>query len=192
MQKRYVSCEGPTCSGKTTSLAVIASTYSESRVKVISKKWPDEFVPTINFFLEREEEKTYRAETSEADIVFLDRGYLSTLVFYTVFEGGRHRDRVMTWLQNSLSMGYLIKPHYYLYFDVASEKIPLRYASRGQVVDTNNIWYHLASEVGAVYKQFLSSLEESVPVFKIDCNQNRESTIAQLQEFIARLEGEQL
>lgn len=186
----YLCCEGHTCSGKSTTLKLLEQKqHGVMTLETVVKRWPAEFQPSIDFFLKQDEDKYQRAKQSQADIVLIDRGYLSTLVYYTVFENGRCKESVLRWIQEGYETGRLWRPDYYLHFDLEISKISERALRGGRVIDANNVWYHQPQAVNSAYIHYFASLECDVPIFRIDTNQSPEAIAQEVWTFLTKLHG---
>lgn len=173
-----VFMEGASRSGKTT----ILKSLETPQLSIIYKDWPDELInPPIAFFLERDEDKLSRARKSMMDLKLVDRGYLSTMVFYSVLEEQRGISSlpVYKWFINEIGKK-LYRPDYYIFVDVPPEITVDRYNKNGGLVYENNMWVKYPERIEYWYSRLLTAFESSTPTYHI--NGDRDLTIV-MKEF---------
>lgn len=157
--------EGLSCSGKSTLLQTVAS----NRFASIFKQWLPNSQPTLEFFLERDEDKLARARAvSGYEAVLVDRGYLSTLVFYQVLQEQRGIPSVavLNWFINNLG-DKLYRPDFYVFVDVPPE-VSLQRARKARNLDENNMWLHFPKRIQYWYERLYEVFESGTPKHHLD------------------------
>ncbi len=180
-----VFMEGPSRSGKTTLLKAIKS----PEVAVIYKIWPDDLVnPPIEFFLERDEDKLARARMTLESTKLVDRGYLSTMVFYSVLEEQRGISSlpVYKWFLNEIGKK-LYRPDHYVFVDVPIEVTLDRYNRNGGLVYDNNMWVKYPDRIEYWYSRLLAAFEPSASVHRIDGNRPPAVVLEEFKDLIGTL-----
>ncbi len=179
--------EGLSCCGKTTAMQAITS----ADVAKIYKEWPADLKnPPTEFFLERDEDKLRRARETDAPIKLIDRGYLSTLTFYTVFEEQRGISAypVYRWFINELG-GKLYRPDHYIFIDVPPEVSAERAVTSGRVIDENNMWLKFPERIEYWYDKLLAVFEPATAIHRIDGTKSVEQVTQELQDLLETLKG---
>lgn len=170
-----VFIEGASRSGKTT----ILKSLETFQLSIVYKDWPDELTnPPITFFLERDEDKLARAKKSTMDLKLVDRGYLSTMVFYSVLEEQRGISSlpVYKWFISEIGRK-LYRPDYYIFIDVPPKVTVDRYNKNGGLVYENNMWVKYPERIEYWYNKLLTAFEPSTPTYHI--NGDRDSIVVQ-------------
>jgi len=177
--------EGLSCSGKT----CLLKTVRDLDVDIILKNWPTGVkTPPLEFFLERDEDKLSRAKHSTKPLRLIDRGYLSTLTFYSVLEEqeGISAAPVYKWFINELG-NKLYRPDHYLFIDVPAEVSIKRANSCGRVVADNNMWLKFPNRIGFWYDKLLATYEPATSVFRIDGNRDLNVVTEEFNDLISDL-----
>lgn len=177
--------EGASRSGKTTLLKAIES----PDVAIIYKDWPPNLKnPTIEFFLERDEDKLLRAKNSKQSLKFVDRGYLSTLTFYSVLEEqkGISAQPVYKWFTKEMG-GKLYRPDHYIFIDVPPEVTVDRYNKKGDLVYENNMWVKFPQRIDYWYGKLLADLESTTSIYHIDGNRDPNIVLEEFNDLLSKL-----
>lgn len=179
--------EGASRSGKTTLLKAIESLD----VEIIYKSWPPNLEnPTTEFFLERDEDKLLRAKNSTKPLKFVDRGYLSTLTFYSVLEEqkGISAQPVYRWFIEEMG-GKLYRPDHYIFIDVPPEVTLDRYNRNGGLVYENNMWVKFPKRINYWYDKLLAAFEPATSVFHIDGNRDPKVVLEEFNDLLSKLKS---
>lgn len=164
-----VFVEGPSCSGKSTILRGIES----PTLLPIYKKWVSASIFSRQYFLERDEDKLTRAQVAKesnryAEAVMVDRGYLSTLVFYHVLQEQRGIPvyPVLEWFITNIGET-LYRPDAYVFVDVPPS-ITLKRAQTARKVDDNNMWLLFPDRIQYWYEKLYVAFEAGIPRHSVD------------------------
>ncbi len=174
--------EGSSRSGKTTLLKALES----SEVAVIYKDWPNNLVnPPIEFFLERDEDKLARARRAPQATKLVDRGYLSTMVFYSVLEEQRGISSlpVYKWFINEIGKK-LYRPDHYVFIDVPTEVTLDRYSRNGGLVYDNNMWIKYPERIEYWYSRLLAAFEPTTSIHTIDGSRSPKAVLEDFKDLI--------
>ncbi len=186
-QNRLIIFEGLSCAGKSTLVDHIASINRYICVaRTIPRDLPN---PTPEYFMRNDEVK-YAAAKNCPGIVLMDRGFLSTLVFYTVMEEvtpGFSGNKVKRWVEESLGKT-IRRPDYYVYIDIPPEVSKERARQIGRPFDKRNLWMTHTERMKSQYEQYLGGLEADVPIIRLDGTVSLVSLQDELRKFIATLE----
>jgi len=186
-RNHLIVVEGLSCSGKSTLVDYIASTNNCVRVaRAIPQDLPN---PTPEYFMRNDEAK-YAVAKNCPGLVLMDRGFLSTLVFYTVMEEvtpGFSGNKVKRWVEENLGKT-IRRPDYYVYIDIPPEVSRERARQIGRPFDKRNLWMTHTERMKSQYEQYLRSLEADVPIIRLDGTVSPVSLQDELRKFIATLE----
>jgi len=129
--------------------------------------------PSLEFFLERDEDKLKRAKGSIEAVKLVDRGYLSTLTFYSVLEEqeGISAEPVFKWYANEIGRK-LYKPDHYIMVNVPGEVTTERAKSAKRAIHENNMWLKFPERIAYWYNKLLAKYESNIPKHLIDGNRN--------------------
>lgn len=177
--------EGSSRSGKTTLLNAIEA----PDVVKIYKSWPNDLQdPPIEFFLERDEDKLHRAKIAPQNIKFVDRGYLSTLTFYSVLEEqvGISAQPVYRWIINEMGRK-LYRPDHYIFVDVPPEVTVDRYKKKGGLVYENNMWIKFPERINYWYNRLLAVFEPATSIYRIDGNRDPNLVLEEFKDTISKI-----
>lgn len=177
--------EGPSCSGKT----CLLKTVDEFKMAVILKNWPTNISnPPTDFFLERDEDKLQRAKESRFPMRLVDRGYLSTLTFYSVLEEqeGVSAAPVYRWFINEMGRN-LYRPDSYIFVDVPAEVTLQRAKRSGRIMAENNMWFKHPDRINHWYGRLLCVFEPATRVYKIDGNRNLKLVEEEFKDLLSDL-----
>lgn len=182
---KTVFLEGSSRSGKTTLLKAIEA----PDIAVIYKSWPSDLKdPPVEFFLERDEDKLSRAKNAPQSLKLVDRGYLSTLTFYSVLEEqtGISTQPVYRWFIKE--MGYkLYRPNHYIFVDVPPEVTVDRYNKNGGLVYENNMWVKFPQRINYWYDRLLAAFEPATSIYRIDGNRNPNVVLEEFKDLLSML-----
>jgi len=177
--------EGASRSGKSTLLKAVEA----PDVAAIYKSWPPDLKdPPIEFFLERDEDKLYRAKTAPQQLKFVDRGYLSTLTFYSVLEEqvGISAQPVYKWIINEMG-NKLYRPDHYIFVDVPPEVTIDRYKRNGGLVYENNMWIKFPQRINYWYEKLLAVFEPATSIYRIDGSRDPSVVLEEFRDLISML-----
>jgi len=180
--------EGASRSGKSTLLRAIEA----PDVAAIYKSWPSDLKdPPIEFFLERDEDKLHRAKTAPQQLKLVDRGYLSTLTFYSVLEEqtGISAQPVYRWIVNEMGRK-LYRPDHYIFVDVPPEVTVNRYKRNGGLVYENNMWIKFPKRINYWYDRLLATFEPATSVYRVDGNRDPNLVLEEFRDLISMLKKE--
>jgi thymidylate kinase len=165
--RNLIIFEGLSCSGKSSLIDRIASTLDCACIaRSIPRDLPN---PTPEYFMQNDELKYAMVESCQG-LVLMDRGFLSTLVFYTVMEEvkpGFVGNKVKKWVKDSLGKT-IQRPDYYVYVDIPSEVSRERARNLGRPFDYRNLWMTHTEQMKKQYETYLGTLEINVPLFRLD------------------------
>lgn len=174
--------EGPSCSGKT----CLLKTIDDKEIDIILKNWPtDLHNPPLEFFLERDEDKLIRAKNSTKPFRIVDRGYLSTLTFYSVLEEqeGISAKPVFKWFINEMG-NKLYKPDHYIFVDIPAEVTIDRAKRGGRTFADNNMWFKFPERIDFWYKKLLATYEPATSIYRIDGNRSEQIVTEEFNDLI--------
>ena len=180
--------EGPSCSGKTCLLRAVEN----KDVDVILKNWPADLKsPPLEFFLERDEDKLIRARASIKQLKLIDRGYLSTMTFYSVLEEqeGISAEPVYEWFTREIG-NKLYRPDHYIFVDIAPKVVIDRAKRAGRVFASNNMWFKFPERINFWYKKLLALYEPATSVIAIDGNRSQNIVTEEFNDLISDLRKE--
>lgn len=187
--KNVLIFEGLSCCGKT---SLINELSSDHIVTPIIKGIPRDLIsPTPKVFMGNDEAK-FSAARNCPGIALMDRGYLSTLVFYTVMEEknpGFSAKDVKRWVAESIGQT-IFKPDYYIFIDIPPEISRVRAQQEGRPFDQRNLWVNHTERMLACYWEYFTTLERDVPLIKLDGTMSMASVQKELESFIAKLKKE--
>lgn len=130
--------------------------------------------------------KSELAKKNRSEIVLVDRGYLSTLVYglvrYKVTNGQERFDHIVDWLLKNLN-SKLIRPDIYIWVD-ASNRVCLNRADSNKRILPQNFWYRDLDEARLCYRRLFNIIENDVPVYNFDGEDNLIININKLQKII--------
>ena len=124
-------------------------------------------------------------------IALMDRGYLSTLVFYTVMEEirpGFSAQEVKRWVTESVGQT-ILKPDYYIFIDVPPAISQARAKAEGRPFDERNLWMTNTERMLSRYMEYFATLEKNVPVIRFDGTMSLASLQEELEKFISKLKS---
>jgi len=179
--------EGASRSGKTTLLNAIES----PDVAIIYKNWPPNLEnPTTEFFLERDEDKLLQAKNSSQSLKLVDRGYLSTLTFYSVLEEqkGISAQPVYKWFIKEMGRK-LYRPDHYIFIDVPPEITLDRYNKKGGLVYENNMWVKFPQRIDYWYGRLLAAFEPATSVYHVDGNRDPNIVLEEFNDLLSKLKN---
>ncbi len=177
--------EGPSCSGKTRLL----KTIMDSDTAIIFKDWPADLKnPSLAFFLERDEDKLIRAKNSLKNLRLIDRGYLSTLTFYSVLEEqeGISSEPVLKWFINEMG-NKLYRPDHYIFLDVSAEISVQRANKGGWTVADNNMWLRFPDRINFWYGRLFTVFEPKTSTYRVDGNRKPEVVSEEVNDILSDL-----
>jgi len=158
--------EGLSCCGKT--YLIERLTRESECVGIIRRISRDLQSPTPEVFMKNDELKFSDAKKCRG-IALMDRGYLSTLVFYTVMEEmcqGFSAEPVKSWVAYSMGKT-LFKPDYYVFVEIPPQ-VSRERATGVRPFDSRNLWMTATERMHFWYGEYLSTLEEGVPILRVD------------------------
>lgn len=130
--------------------------------------------------------KSELAKQNRNEIVLVDRGYLSTLVYglvrYKVTNGRERFDHIVYWLLKNLN-SKLIRPDIYIWVD-ASNQVCLNRANLNKRVLPQNFWYKDLDEARLCYKRLFNTIEKDIPLYNINGEDNLKININKLKNII--------
>lgn len=180
-----VFMEGSSRSGKTTLLKSVEA----SDMAVIYKSWPPDLTnPPIEFFLECDEDKLHRAKIAPQHLRLVDRGYLSTLTFYSVLEEkvGISAQPVYRWVINEMGRK-LYRPDHYIFVDVPPEVTRDRYRKHGGLVYENNMWIKFPERISYWYNRLLAAFEPATSVYRIDGSRDLNVVTEEFNDLLSQI-----
>ena len=124
--------------------------------------------------------------------ILMDRGYLSTLVFYTTMEEIRQDGsgfKVKGWVEKNIGKT-IFKPDYYIFIDVPPEISRERAKINGRPFDERNLWMTHTDKMLFQYEQYLSTIEADVPLVRLDGTKPLVYLQEQLKIFLDKLHEE--
>lgn len=163
---KIVCLEGISCCGKTLLMdGIQGDTIDKVRIQV-----PRNLVnPTPEYFLRNDLEKFKMAAFSKKRTVLMDRGYLSTMVFYTVkadLDKTFNVWPIYRWYFENVGTN-IPRPDYYFYLKIPPQLSIAR--ARGiRPFDENNFWLKSPERASFWYERLFSTIEQSVPLFILD------------------------
>jgi thymidylate kinase len=171
-RKLYV-LEGLPGAGKTSIVENLSITKKE--IEVIPQILPHE--PTFDqamsqaFYLQSEELKTQRYNSSDRLICVSDRYYVSTLGFYWAYDKIHHTNtyaKVLEWYRAAIKQHEIIRP--YTVFHIKMP-IPLSLERKGRVLSTDyaNLWLNASflEYFNQYYEYFYREIEPQTTVIEI-------------------------
>ena len=180
-----VFLEGSSRSGKTTLLKAIEAPDTA----IIYKNWPSDLKdPPIEFFLERDEDKLHRAKAAPQQLKLVNRGYLSTLTFYSVLEEqvGISAQPVYRWVVNEMGRK-LYHPDHYIFVDVPPEVTRKKYKSHGGLVYENNMWIKFPERISFWYNRLLAAYEPATSVYRIDGSRDLNLVMEEFNDLLSTI-----
>lgn len=188
-KKNYLlTFEGLSCCGKSSLIKELSSAYG--CIPIVRRIPRDLPSPTPEIFIENDEAK-FAAARDCPGIALMDRGYLSTLVFYTVMEEikpGFSADKVRHWVAESIGET-ILKPNYYIFIDVPPEVSRARAKAEGRPFDERNLWMTHTERMFFWYMKYFKTLEGDVPLIKLDGTMSLASLQEELKRFIDKLKA---
>lgn len=177
--------EGLSCCGKT---SLVKRLSRDGVGRGIIRKIPRGLrLPTPEIFMENDEAK-FREAIQCNGVALMDRGYLSTLVFYTVMEEmepGFSTDKVKRWVAESIGKT-IFKPDYYVFVEVPPD-ISKKRAYGIRPFDERNLWMTATDRMVFWYGQCFSTLEKDVSIIRVDGTRGLDSLEKELADFIKDL-----
>lgn len=168
-EKRLLIFEGLSCCGKTTLINALSEDEECFPIIRIIRKIPRDLQsPKPEIFMKNDEGK-FGAARDCLGIALMDRGYLSTLIFYTVMEEIRPRfsvERVRRWVTGSMGKT-LFRPDYYIFVEVPPE-VSRKRAQGKRPFDERNLWMIAPERMLFWYERYFSTLEKDVPLIRVD------------------------
>jgi len=156
---------------------------------IIYKNWPSDLKdPPIEFFLERDEDKLHRAKAAPQQLKLVDRGYLSTLTFYSVLEEqvGISAQPVYRWVVNEMGRK-LYHPDHYIFVDVPPEVTRKKYKSHGGLVYENNMWIKFPERISFWYNRLLAAYEPATSVYRIDGSRDLNLVMEEFNDLLSTI-----
>ncbi|MCA9379009.1 hypothetical protein KC640_01140, partial [Candidatus Dojkabacteria bacterium] len=119
-------------------------------------------------------------------IKVIDRGYLSTLTFYSVLEEvtGVSANPVYRWFISEIG-NTLYRPDHYVFVDVPAEVSVERAKKAGRAIADNNMWLKFPDKINYWYKRMFAVFEPAAKVYRID---GTKSQLDVAEEFRSLLE----
>ena len=178
--------EGLSCAGKTT----LIEAFPEAGTRKICKPFSRQSQRRdLEFFLKADEYKCIMARNSTEPLVLVDRGYISTLVYFTVKHelSSDNQDKYMAyeWFIEKMGDGTLVRPDMYVFVDTPLQICKQRW--QGTTRDTtDNVWVHAPERCLHWYRILFRSLEYRVPIHRIDGSLPIQETISILVTTFSR------
>ncbi len=183
-----VVCEGLSCCGKTT----LIEGCSVSGVVAVRKKLPRYIEnPRVELFLQHDESKLHAAmeASSTGKMALVDRGYLSTLVFYSAMADITPNFSpwlVYRWLLQSLGASFF-RPDHYIFIDIPVALSLERALKVRPLDDKANVWLQAPNRVLYWYERLFATIEHGVPVHSLDATQPVEVVQQQFDDLVQYL-----
>lgn len=187
--------EGLSCSGKSTFIELIskASTLSNNILAIPEfADYPDktkiDFELNNDYCKKNDEKKTSLANSSEKEIILVDRCHASTLA-YNFASSKVYKDdeygNILNWYIQSLAKGKLLKPDLYVLLK-CSEQTVIDRAKKIRVFNKNIAWYSGTKFAEDFYDNFFEYFEPEVPLLIHNVEKGVEAAASSL---IKRLEN---
>jgi thymidylate kinase len=166
-----VHVEGLSGVGKTTLLTSLSS----PNIEIIP-----EFVfetDSINsqICMQNDELKCRLAKFSMKELIFLDRGYMSTLVYESTKEyvqNGVYDAKFVWEWYNSMLNKSLFMPDLYVYLNLPTDIILERFKKRGRNIIKDDYWISHPNIAKDFYFKFFKEIEPNIPVIVIENNED--------------------
>lgn len=180
--------EGLSCTGKSMLLERITESGNRS-VATISKPVPHHMEhPVPEYFMKNDEAKFAAVHGVKERVAIMDRGWLSTLVFYTVMEEENPdfpKGLVRRWVDGNLGKT-IWYPDYHIFIDIPPEVSRERAKLAGRSFAAHNMWTMHPERARDTYEAILHE-QGMPPVIRLDGEQPPEVTGDQLFGFINSL-----
>lgn len=175
--------EGLSGAGKST---IIDSIQLENLVKI-----PEFINKPTNIFSDKvcmlnDEAKSREAKKNKNQLVFVDRGYLSTLVYgmirYDETKGKDRYDHILSWLINNKG-GKLVEPDMYIWIDTKDVICMERAVSKARVLP-ENYWYKNLPKTRFYYQYLFQTIEHKIPLYKLNGSDSVSNNIFKIKQII--------
>lgn len=182
--------EGISCAGKTSFIDCAKMTFTKS---ISISELPDDYKKHKNlddFCRYNDERKCKVARKLERknEMVFVDRGYASTLVYnYIQYKQGASDEylKSIKWYCDGISNSKLLKPDVYVFIELDG-KTAIKRAKVLNRFNTDIAWYTDPEIGNEFYESFFKMLEPEVPLLIIDGKTPLNAKVKQLKRFLSK------